>query len=156
MESNYNNENIERFLRETSDQYRMYPSENTWKKIYSALHTRRRWFGIGLILFLSAGFVTTIMLTNSSVGTSKQITKKEVLSAPVSKESIESAGIGATPLTTYGNNYTQKDKTSILQPLSLPPDRSLATAVNSIEIPAEASIKDVSSELTENKKLDNP
>jgi len=89
MESNYNNENFERFLRESSDQYRMYASENVWKNIYSYLHTRRRWFGIGLILLLSAGFVTTIMLTNSSsVGGNHQVAQTKELPV-VKKESAQ-------------------------------------------------------------------
>ncbi|MES1216744.1 MAG: hypothetical protein ABUT20_14610 [Bacteroidota bacterium] len=85
MESNYNNENFERLLRESSDQYRMYPSESVWKNVYYALHTRRRWFGIGFILLLSAGFVTTIMMTNSN-STTPKIADSKILNTPPAQE----------------------------------------------------------------------
>src|SRR5205085_10313543 len=119
MESNYNNENFERFLQETTDQYRMYASENVWKNIYSYLHTRRRWFGIGLILLLSAGFVTTIMLTNSSVSANSQAS--ETKTPPVLKK--ETAPVTSEPenliLNYYINNKTiAKEKTLLLQPIA--------------------------------------
>ena len=118
MESNYNNENFERFLRESSDQYRMYASENVWKNIYSYLHTRRRWFGIGLILLLSAGFVTTIMLTNSSsVSGNHQVAQTKELPV-VKKESAQNTTEAENLiLTPYSNNkITTKEKSPLLQP----------------------------------------
>ncbi|HEX5654783.1 MAG TPA: outer membrane beta-barrel protein [Chitinophagaceae bacterium] len=43
----------------------MFPSENVWKGIDRALHTRRRWYGLGLtlLLLLTGGGVTLVMLT---------------------------------------------------------------------------------------------
>jgi len=156
MESNYNNENFERFLRENSDQYRMYPSENAWKKIYNALHTRRRWFGIGLILFLSAGFVTTIMLTNSSTGGSPQLADRKpqpVISA--GKEPVEEAETDNSLLTPYAGSYSKKEKSPILQPLSLPDDKNLTVGVNPIGLPAENLVKENSSEIAATKKSED-
>lgn len=153
MQSNFNNENFERFLRESSDQYRMYPSENAWKKIYSALHARRRWFGIGLILFLSAGFVTTIMLTNSSSGSSRQLADKKVQPvSPVVKESVESTEADNSPLTIF-NSYSRKDKNSISsQSVILPDNKSLTPATNLTEAIAEESSKEIARQIPENKK----
>jgi len=84
MESNYNNENFERLLKESSEQYRMYPSESVWRNVYNTLHTKRRWFGIGLILLLSAGFVTTFMMTNSGSGSHLTGTQK-IQASPMEK-----------------------------------------------------------------------
>jgi hypothetical protein len=64
MERNYNND-FERFLKENADQYRLYPSAKVWKGIYSALHNRRRWFGLGFILLLLTGAFITLLITNS-------------------------------------------------------------------------------------------
>ncbi|MEJ0103104.1 MAG: hypothetical protein WDO19_26265 [Bacteroidota bacterium] len=155
MESNYNNENFEHFLRESSDQYRMYPSENVWKNIYNILHTRRRWFGIGLILLLSAGFVTTIMLTNSSVPGNKQIAAKETSATIPAKESIENTDAENIPITSYGNN-TRKDKTTLLQPLILQADNP-NNAVIATEIPGEEVLKkDMLAETVEEKTGTHP
>lgn len=73
MQSNYNNRDFEQFVKQNADQYRMFPSEKVWKGVYSALHTRRRWYGIGLalLLLLTAGTVTWVMISSST--NSKQI-----------------------------------------------------------------------------------
>ncbi|MGC4035720.1 MAG: hypothetical protein QM764_07135 [Chitinophagaceae bacterium] len=157
MESNFNSENFERFLRESSDQYRMYPSENVWKNIYNRLHTRRRWFGIGLILFLSAGFVTTFMLTNSSVGDNinRQATEKKIdpsQSAIDNKETTESIEKENNPITVYRNNYSQKERSTTLRSFEISQDNVAVTPALSILTTEQTLSKDISSlETTEQK-----
>ncbi len=66
MEKNFNNRDFEQFVKQNADQYRMFPSEKVWKNIHHTLHTRRRWYGIGLaLLILTAGTVTWVMLNPS-------------------------------------------------------------------------------------------
>src|ERR1700745_2805987 len=74
MQRNLNNE-FERFLKENADQYRLYPSSHVWKGIYSALHSRRKWFGLGIALLLITGTLVTILITNSSKETTIPNTK---------------------------------------------------------------------------------
>src|SRR5690349_3026002 len=63
MENNYNNKDFKHFLKQSADQYRMFPSEKVWNNIHNTLHTRRRWYGIGLtLLLLTTGIVTWVML----------------------------------------------------------------------------------------------
>ncbi|HRE37824.1 MAG TPA: hypothetical protein PK092_05250, partial [Chitinophagaceae bacterium] len=58
----------------------MFPSEKVWEGIHHTLHTRRRWYGIGLaLLLLSTATVTTVMLNNA--GKKQQLADK----APVTK-----------------------------------------------------------------------
>jgi len=64
MERNFNNE-FERFLKENADQHRMYPSAKVWSGIYNSLHTRRKWFGLGIILLLLTGSLVTVLVTRS-------------------------------------------------------------------------------------------
>jgi hypothetical protein len=66
MESNYNNRDFEQFVKQSADQYRMYPSEKVWKGVHTALHGRRRlYYGLGLVLLLlTSGAVTWIMVTD--------------------------------------------------------------------------------------------
>lgn len=65
MESNFNNSDFEYFVKQNADQYRMFPSEKVWNNIHSTLHTRRRWYGIGLsLLLLTTAVVTWVMLVS--------------------------------------------------------------------------------------------
>ncbi len=63
IENNFNNRDFERFVKQNADQYRMFPSDKVWKAVHNALHTRRRWYGIGLaLLLLTTAVVTVVML----------------------------------------------------------------------------------------------
>jgi len=67
MENRFDNQDFERFIKQNADQYRMFPSDKVWKGINNTLHTRNRWYGIGLsLLILTTGVVSWVMLTNSS------------------------------------------------------------------------------------------
>ena len=73
MEERYHNREFEQFIKKNADQYRMFPSEKVWNGIHNTLHTRRRWYGIGLaFLLLSTGVVTWLMLPATA---KKQSTK---------------------------------------------------------------------------------
>jgi hypothetical protein len=67
MERQYNNGDFEKLLRDNANQYRMYPSEKVWKGIHSALHTRRKWYGItAAIMFLITGSIVSIIIYNGN------------------------------------------------------------------------------------------
>src|SRR6266487_5440694 len=91
MERNFNNE-FERFLKENADQYRLYPSSRVWNGIYTTLHTRRKWFGLGIALLLITGILVTLLITNSSKETvitaNKPVVHKQI---PVSDLQVSSA-----------------------------------------------------------------
>ncbi|MFZ1263297.1 MAG: hypothetical protein WAT34_07270 [Chitinophagaceae bacterium] len=66
MENKFINRDFEEFVKQNADQYRMFPSEKVWNNIHHSLHTRRRWYGIGLtLLLISTAAVTGIMLSNA-------------------------------------------------------------------------------------------
>ena len=68
MDRRFNNKDrdFEQFVRQNADQYRMFPSERVWEGIHNTLHTRRRWYGIGLaLLLLTTATVTSVMLNNA-------------------------------------------------------------------------------------------
>ncbi len=91
MENSFNNRDFEKFVKQNADQYRMFPTEKVWKSIHSALHTRSRWYGIGLaLLLLSTTVVTWVMLTPggkseniASVTNSSAIKKESAIKTPV-------------------------------------------------------------------------
>lgn len=109
MESNYNNRDFERFMKQNADQYRMFPSENVWKGIHNSLHTRRRWHGLGLVLLLlTSATVTWVMLMTPSskkndsattvITTQKKAEKEQpVIIAPLKIDGIKKQVLIASP-----------------------------------------------------------
>ena len=55
-ESNFYSDEFEQLIREKTEQYKMYPSENVWKGVHNSLHTRRKWF-IGSMALLVTGIL---------------------------------------------------------------------------------------------------
>jgi hypothetical protein len=56
MERNYFNEGFESFLREKTDEYKLYPSDKVWEQINRRLHPRKRWpFLAAALLLLGIG-----------------------------------------------------------------------------------------------------
>ena len=55
MERNFYNDDFEHLIKQKADQYKMYPSERVWKGVYNSLHSRKRWYwlGLGFVLLLS-------------------------------------------------------------------------------------------------------
>lgn len=65
MEKNFNTDNFEKLLRETTDDFRMYPSKRVWHSLYNDLHPGRKWPSVAILLLL----ITSIMyigVTNSN------------------------------------------------------------------------------------------
>jgi len=116
MERNLNNE-FERFLKENADQYRLYPSTHVWKRIYSTLHSRRKWFGLGIALLLITGTLVTVLLTNSVKETVISIKKPaEIKQVPISSTQLSSTrSTGLKQKLLSGANLVAINKASILQ-----------------------------------------
>jgi hypothetical protein len=55
-ESNFYSDEFEQLIREKTEQYKMYPSENVWKGVHNSLHTKRKWF-IGSMSVLVTGIL---------------------------------------------------------------------------------------------------
>ena len=100
MESNFNNREFEQFVKQNADQYRMFPSEKVWKGIHANLHTRHRWYGLGLaLLLLTSAAVTWVMLTPNNTVTGVAQTLASIQKASeVSSKKAEPARILATNL----------------------------------------------------------
>ncbi len=69
MESNkYNIENFERFLREKTDEFRMYPSKRVWYSIYNNMHPGNRLPSVSMSVIL-IGFLFLIGYLNTTDAT---------------------------------------------------------------------------------------
>ena len=52
MDRNFYDNDFEEFLKQKSDQYKMYPSDRVWNNVYSSLHGRKKWWALGFTIFL--------------------------------------------------------------------------------------------------------
>lgn len=53
MESNFYNDDFEELIKQKADQYKLYPSDKVWKRIYNSLHNGRKWFVTGMALLIT-------------------------------------------------------------------------------------------------------
>jgi hypothetical protein len=108
MERNFYNEEFEKFLKQKSDQYKMYPSDKVWGNIYSSLHNRRRWMGLGILLLLiSAGLlVSREVLLNNYSQVARKVNQDLIILTPSSPISAKSKSLN-TDLSLI-NNVTIK------------------------------------------------
>ena len=128
MESNYRNREFEQYIKENADQYRMFPSEKVWKGINSTLHTRRRWYGIGLsLLLLVTGSAVTWVMMSYPVAKNQPVTSIKATQSSLQEKTT--APVEATPETVnkvspFNNKLASIKATptepTIVGPLALP------------------------------------
>lgn len=89
MESNYRNSEFEQYIKENADQYRMFPSEKVWKGINSTLHTRRKWYGIGLsLLLLVTGSAVTWVMMSYPVAKNQPVTSIKATQSSLQEKTV--------------------------------------------------------------------
>lgn len=94
MERGFYNDDFEQLIRQKADQYKMFPSESVWKGIYRSLHTRRKWYGLGLLFFLAGiGYLASLQLMTPSAPA-----KKIQQHNPASQQSVNSALISSNTI----------------------------------------------------------
>lgn len=63
MERGFYNEDFEQLIKQKADQYKMFPSDHVWKNIDRSMHTRRKWYWLGFLLFLAGvGYYSMVEL----------------------------------------------------------------------------------------------
>lgn len=67
MEDNFYNDDFERFLKDTTDNFRMYPSKKVWHSLYNDLHPARRWPSLAISLFIIAAILFVGVTNNNSI-----------------------------------------------------------------------------------------
>lgn len=157
MESNkYNIENFERFLREKTDEFRMYPSKRVWYSIYNNMHPGNRLPSVSMSIILIGflfliGFLNTTDTHRLSTSGNKQNTGGEqvavatvtdqpnnnlVVSQP-SREQPAASSSAITSNTLSVNNNTVFQRTVAVEGTQSTRTRRLSTATQQ---PARASI----------------
>ncbi len=125
MERQFNNGDFEKLLRDNANQYRMYPSEKVWKGIHSALHTRRRWYGLtAAIMFLVTGSIVSIFVFSDKQGKNTVAEQKSTpLQAKLQKET-------STPV-----NNTTKRFTPAIRRTKPADQRAVYITESSLDVP---------------------
>lgn len=75
MESNFYNDDFEELIKQKADQYKLYPSDKVWKRIYSSLHTDRKWFVAGMALLITGILFFAgkeLLTTSKTIATNKK------------------------------------------------------------------------------------
>ena len=123
MENNFNNRDFEQFVKENADQYRMFPSEKVWRGINSALHTRRKWYGLGLVLlFLTASTVTWVMFAPEKVkqfSSGKQLTTPNTESINVDQKTVPAISVLQSSVKTKLFSVADIDQKNLLTTKSI-------------------------------------
>jgi hypothetical protein len=67
MEQNHYNDEFEKMLRESTDDFRMYPSRKVWHSIYNDLHPDRKWPSLAVCLLLLMAILHIGVSNNNSI-----------------------------------------------------------------------------------------
>lgn len=90
MERDFYTDDFEQYLREKTDEYRMFPSDTVWKKIHRQLHVYRRWtmFGISALL-LGATFLGGRFFLSGTENILADAANNQVTPSPLSTTNSE-------------------------------------------------------------------
>ena len=119
MESNFSNREFERYVKENADQYRMFPSEKVWKNIHGTLHTRRKWYGAGLVLLLllTGTAVTWVMVSYPVSKNQKMVNSPLVTEAKTSVDKPVDPPVISDKVLPFSNSPATTQKTGIVTPV---------------------------------------
>ncbi len=97
MERNYYNEGFESFLREKTDEYKLYPSDKVWGQIQRKLHPRRKWpFLAAALLLLGVGVGSRYMVEDLHTAPARE----QGLGGKNASDAAAAPGLNETTLTT--------------------------------------------------------
>jgi len=94
MENKYNIENFERFLREKSDEFRMYPSKRVWYSIYNNMHPGNRLPSISMcIILIFALLLVGYLNTDTSRELSSNLHDSNVVAVTLSNGPLDETAV---------------------------------------------------------------
>jgi hypothetical protein len=135
MRRNYNNEDLEHFLKQSADSYRMRPTDKVWKGISNNLSERRRKIGIttGGFLFLASILGYFFIDTSKSIAVPEASAQVELNSGSSPNAASTPENINQTPVISINNrkinsSNTQQNKLAKVVPLFDEP--ALALSLN--------------------------
>lgn len=106
MDRNFYDNDFEEFLKQKSDQYKMYPSDRVWDNVYSSLHGRKKWWALAFTLFfIGAGLLAGRQIMLSDYHRIATQLNKESSRLPATTPFIKNTASANSP---FGNQLVQK------------------------------------------------
>src|SRR5262245_1424617 len=99
MEKNMYRDNFEQMLKDTTDNFRMYPSRRVWHSLYNDLHPGKKWPSV------SVWFLFIVSVLFMGVPVNKQLASNGALAEV--NEAGNSRTVKASDLV-YANNLTNR------------------------------------------------
>lgn len=121
-EKKFDIDNFEKFLREVTDEFCLYPSQRVWHSIYNNIHPGRRWPSVtaGLILFfglMTLGYFNTKVTNTAIVGNDIATATPYVKNNSVNKQSTFNGTVTA-PVIIASANLNTTNNTSLHNPIT--------------------------------------
>jgi hypothetical protein len=144
MDRNFTNDEFEELIKQKADQYKLYPSEKVWKRIYSSLHTGRRWFITGMALLITGILFLAgrgLLVPDKHIAAvKKQIdTATPDVSAEIEKNNTAQLPI-APGLSTFNTENNNSQKTEGDDERSGPTDPVIISSTLAIDNPLNANL----------------
>lgn len=112
MEKKIYNDDFEQFLKETADDFRMYPSKRVWNSLYNNLHPGRKWPSLSVCLLLVSSIIFIGISHKNEIVGSESITKNSD-KIPATNKLFASADLNkATAVLPVKQNGFVSDKTN--------------------------------------------
>lgn len=97
MERNENYDHFEQFLKDSVDDFRMYPSDRVWSSLYNNLHPGRKWPSVAMLLFMVSAILYVGSSNNQLVSenvaiTTGRVNTAELFAVQTAMPSEENAG----------------------------------------------------------------
>jgi len=102
MEKNFYNDDFENFLKESTENFRMYPSRKVWHSIYNDLHPSRKWPSLAVCLVLITAILFVGVSNNNDINhASQKALKGSILAAGNASLDAEKRRIPQSPVLAY-------------------------------------------------------
>lgn len=109
MEKKFYTDDFEQFLKETADEFRMYPSKRVWSSLYNNLHPSRKWPSLAVcLLFVFSMLYIGIAHKNEITGAQPDNKAANVIAANTINNSAESNSL----FTTFTNHQPARQTVS--------------------------------------------
>lgn len=100
MERGFYNDEFEELIKQKADQYKMYPSDQVWKGINRSLHTRKKWYWFGFLLFIS--------------GISYYAIDQLITPSPANKKTASNENVSAANTANTQQNHNSNKQTTVI------------------------------------------
>lgn len=113
MERSFFNEDFdfEQLIKQKSDQYKMYPSDKVWRGINASLHSSRKWYWLGMVVFLAGiSYYAIEQLANVSrknIASTKNNFKATEPSVKAAPEAPKAVILPFTPIAVKSNRSAE-------------------------------------------------